>query len=361
MITIKDIAKEANVSEGTVDRVIHNRGGVSKKTETRIRKILDHHNFSVNPVASALAMKNKHQISVLIPEYKEDDLFWKSPYLGILKAADDVKSYGVQINIFTFNQYDPLSYFNTFRTLLATNPTAVIMVPNFSKETHTIVTQLETLNIPYLFLNIDIKGFNNIAYVGQDSYTAGYIAGKLMHFNTPKPSEFLIIQSRYNITKNNAVSNRIKGFNDYFLKNKINSKTQTLKIENLNNTLETKEIINNYLKIHTEIKGIFVPSSRIYIVVECLEKSHLKNIDLIGFDNTPQNTECLLNDHVSFLISQKPFDQGYEAIRLFSDYLIYNKIPNAKIHLPIDILIKENVKYNMQNDFIHESDLQKSS
>ena len=43
MITIKSIAKEANVSEGTVDRVLHNRGGVSKKTEAKIKEILKKH------------------------------------------------------------------------------------------------------------------------------------------------------------------------------------------------------------------------------------------------------------------------------------------------------------------------------
>ena len=346
MITIKDIAKEAKVSEGTVDRVIHNRGGVSIKTEAKIRKILEHHNFSVNPVASALAMKNKYNISVLIPEYNDSDLFWESPYLGIQKAADDVKSFGVRVTTFTFNQYDPLSYFNAFKVLLETKPTAVIMVPNFSNETSKIVDQLEILKIPYLFLNIDINGFNNLAYVGQDSYTAGYIAGKLMYFSNPNPTEFLIIQSRHNITNNNAVSNRIEGFKDYFLKNNINSKTQTLKIENLNNSLETKEIINTYIKAHSEIKGVFVPSSRIYIVVDCLIDNHLKKLELIGFDNTPQNTDCLLNDAVSFLISQKPFDQGYESLRLLADYLLHNTIPGNKNHLPIDILIKENVKYN---------------
>lgn len=355
MITIKDIAKEAKVSEGTVDRVIHNRGGVSKKTEAKIKKILEYYNFSVNPVASALALKNKHTIATLIPDYNDSDLFWKSPYLGILKAANDVKVFGIEINNFSFNQYDSESYYNTFKTLLETKPTAVIMVPNFSKQTKLIVDQLEAQNIPYIFLNIDIKDFNNIAFVGQDSYTAGYIAGKFMHLNNPKPSEFLIIQARYNITKNNAISKRIKGFNDYFKKNNIHSKTQTLKIENLDSSAETKEKINSYLKKHPEVKGLFVPSSRIYIIVDCIDLNYLKNLELIGFDNTPQNIQCLLNDSVSYLISQKPFDQGYEAVRLLADYLIKNKTPNNKIYLPIDILIKENVKYSERNEFNFEN------
>ena len=360
MITIKDIAKEANVSEGTVDRVIHNRGGVSKKTEANIKKILEFHNFSVNPVASALAMKNKHFIATLIPEHSNSDLFWKSPYLGILKGADDVKSFGVQVNNFTFNQYDSDSYLNTFNRLLKTKPNAVIMVPNFSKETKLIVNKLESLNIPYLFLNIDIEGFNNIAFIGQNSYMAGYIAGKLMHLSTPNSSQYLIIQARYNITKNNAISRRIKGFNDYFLKNNIDSGNQTLKIENLNNSSETKEKISSYLKEHPEVVGIFVPSSRIYIIVDCIESSYLKNLQLIGFDNTPQNVECLKNDSIAFLISQKPFDQGYESVRIITDYLTTKKsIINNKIYLPIDILTKENVDYTERNALVFEHQISK--
>ena len=71
----------------------------------------------------------------------------------------------------------------------------------------------------------------------------------------------------------------------------------------------------------------------------------LKKLQLVGFDNTPQNIECLLNDSVSFLISQKPFDQGYESIRIITDFLMKNKTPNNKIFLPIEILLKENAKY----------------
>jgi LacI family transcriptional regulator len=356
MITIKDIAKEANVSEGTVDRVLHNRGGVSKKTETKIRDILKKRNFSINPIASALAMKNNYQIATLIPDYNDSDLFWKSPHLGILKASNEIKNFGIQVHNFRFNQYVPLSYINTFKALLKTKPSAVVMVPSFLKETKQFVSELETLKIPYLFLNIDIEGFNNTAFVGQDSYTAGYIAGKLMHLSFPEQSTFLIIQSRNNITENKTVSKRIEGFNDYFIKHNIKKETLTLKIESLNDTETTKEKINIYLSQHRAIKGIFVPSSRIHIIVDCMENYLLKKIRLIGFDNTPQNIECLLNDSVSFLISQKPFDQGYESTRLLADFLLKNKILSNKIYLPIDILTKENVKYNERSESMFENE-----
>lgn len=356
MVTIKDIAREANVSEGTVDRVIHNRGGVSKKTEARVKTILAYHNFSVNPIASALAMKNKHIISVLIPEYNDADVFWKSPYLGIQKAEADVKNFGVNVNTFTYNQYSPSSYLKTFKLLLETKPTAVVMVPNFSKETTQFTEKLDALNIPYLFLNIDIKGYNNLTYVGQDAYTAGYIAGKLIALNCQKSSEFLIIEVKNNSTKNNAVHNRVKGFHDYFIKNEIDSKPQTLKIDSFKNSMESKEIINSYLELHPEIKGIFVPSSRIHNVVDYLDNDYIKKLALIGFDNTTQNNACLLKGAVSFLISQKPFDQGYESIRLLTDFIIHKKTPEQEVYMPIDILIKENVQYNNANQLTYQNE-----
>ncbi|HNX12560.1 MAG TPA: LacI family DNA-binding transcriptional regulator, partial [Paludibacteraceae bacterium] len=39
-VRIKDIAVLAGVSEGTVDRVLHNRGEVSKKSKEAVEKVL---------------------------------------------------------------------------------------------------------------------------------------------------------------------------------------------------------------------------------------------------------------------------------------------------------------------------------
>lgn len=40
IVTIKDTARMSQVSIGTVDRVIHNRGRVSKETEDRVRRVI---------------------------------------------------------------------------------------------------------------------------------------------------------------------------------------------------------------------------------------------------------------------------------------------------------------------------------
>ena len=47
-IRIKDIAILAGVSEGTVDRVLHDRGDVSEKSCKAVNKILKEINYSPN-------------------------------------------------------------------------------------------------------------------------------------------------------------------------------------------------------------------------------------------------------------------------------------------------------------------------
>ena len=39
-ITIKDVARLSGLSKGTVDRVIHNRGEVSKKSYDKVMKVV---------------------------------------------------------------------------------------------------------------------------------------------------------------------------------------------------------------------------------------------------------------------------------------------------------------------------------
>lgn len=54
-IRIKDIARLADVSVGTVDRVIHGRSGVSEASKKRVEEILKQLDYQPNMYASALA------------------------------------------------------------------------------------------------------------------------------------------------------------------------------------------------------------------------------------------------------------------------------------------------------------------
>ena len=59
MVTIKDIAKRAGVSRGTVDRVLNNRPGVNPETEARVRALIEEMGYRPNMAGQMLAVKKR--------------------------------------------------------------------------------------------------------------------------------------------------------------------------------------------------------------------------------------------------------------------------------------------------------------
>ena len=92
--TIQDLAKYSNVSVGTIDRVLHNRGKVSPDKKKKIEEAIEYLNFNPNFLASTLALGKQFVICSLLPEArfpKSTGLFQKKElkrWLGIIKILE---------------------------------------------------------------------------------------------------------------------------------------------------------------------------------------------------------------------------------------------------------------------------------
>lgn len=351
MITIKEIAKLANVSPGTVDRVIHNRPGVSEKTAQRIREILKEHDFKVNRIAQSLALKKKFTIAVMLPGYDEENQFWKSPLEGIHKAGEEVMSFGIDVKTFAFDQKSPKSYVDSFGLLLKTNPQGVVLVPTFKKETKELTQILLEKEIPFIFLNIALEGHDNLCFVGQDSFKSGYLAAKLMHLCINENDDIFTVHSRSNLSNVNNIAKRIEGFEHYFKAKKLKNINHKIEIEDFWDAEKFKDKITSLLREKNEIKGIFVPNSRAHIIAKHIEDFGNKIPYLIGFDITEHNSNALVEGKITFLISQKPFQQGYQSVSSLSKFLLYKTPLQPDILSPIEIITKENLSNGQQKGY----------
>lgn len=120
-------------------------------------------------------------------------------------------------------------------------------------------------------------------------------------------------------------------------------KIHSLTFDSLRNEELISEELKSYMKINSKIQWVYMPSSQIAALVDCFSSEKLKDLAVIGHDTTEGNLEALKSNKVSFLISQKSFDQGYDAIAVMSDYLLQNKEPKQKIYSPLEIITKENI------------------
>ncbi len=67
-VTIKDVAKKANVSISTVSRVINSSKPVSDDIKQRVYDVVEELGYTPNPVARSLVMKKQQIIGVIVPD-----------------------------------------------------------------------------------------------------------------------------------------------------------------------------------------------------------------------------------------------------------------------------------------------------
>ena len=93
-IRIKDIARLANVSVGTVDRVLHGRSGVSEASRKRVEEILKQLDYQPNMYASALASNKKYTFACLLPKHLEGE-YWTDVQKGIREAVTTCSDFNI--------------------------------------------------------------------------------------------------------------------------------------------------------------------------------------------------------------------------------------------------------------------------
>lgn len=341
---IKDIAERANVSPGTVDRVIHDRGEVSKKTREKVLRIIRELDFQPDVVASTLASKKSFRIAVLIPRADRSSRFWESPATGMDDALNEIGHFGVRMDHYWFDYFDRSEFVRQARQVIQNKPDGVIVAPVFSEEAGDFAGKTIQHSIPLVFINASIAQQPHLAFVGQDAQRSGMVAAKLMYFGLgDKP--VLIVNFIHKKGNQAHILEREEGFRKQYISNNKKADTilHSLQIDTASQTL-ANNILGETLKDRPDIQGIFVTNSRVHRVAAFLEKVNRQDIRLIGYDVTKENKVFLARDTIDFLIGQQPWEQGYKSVMALFNHLVLKKEPKKTQHLPIDIITRENIE-----------------
>ena len=91
-VTIKDVAKEANVAVSTVSRVISNNSRISVKTKLKVWDAIKKLNYTPNQMARGLATQKTNIIAVILPEWINGSflyMFIMQVFKGISSCAKE--------------------------------------------------------------------------------------------------------------------------------------------------------------------------------------------------------------------------------------------------------------------------------
>ena len=343
-VRIKDIAEIANVSIGTVDRVIHNRGQVSDATREKILSLLEEHNYKPDILASSLALKREVRLAVVMPGPVNGHAFWSLPVKGVDRALEELSGYNLSVDAYYFDQFNRNDFVRKMKKFPFQDIHGVLFAPVFRDDSIGFIKRCEAENVPVVLFNSLLEEAPYSSFVGQDAFHSGYVAAKLISYGLEHKGDVAIINMSARTDHYAHLITREKGFRSFFelhsdrLENLISIDLNGVDDERFKKKLdETFE--------HHRIGGLFVTNSRVYKVAEYLADRGAMGVRLVGYDLLPESVEYLKRDFIDFLISQKPEEQAFKGLTSLFNLVAFHREQPREQYMPIDIITRENLHY----------------
>ena len=335
-MTLAEIAEYANVSVGTVDRVIHNRKGVSEKTKKLILEIIDKYGYQPNPIASQLKSNKPLVIGVLLPYLETGCDYYRNLFDGMNQAVKQLNPFKIELKLIDFDRNIPGDAIKKCTPFLEQPFDALITTPVVPEDHMEIISKLG--DKPFVYIDTPLGTTQPLVTISQNPYKGGYCAGRIMRMfqDSGKFACVRMYSSAYNLRE------RVRGFTDYIQKDAGSTVLDELY------TGVTDAGYYNFMKElfqkHNDIKGIFVPHAEVNLTAYFLVDQGLKSrVTVIGYDLVEQNRQGLLDGSIDCIIGQRPEQQGLEAVyKLYQYCLLHQQVP-ARVDMPIDVYFKENI------------------
>ena len=181
--TVREIAKLAKVGSATVDRVLNNRSGVREKTRAKVlgalEKITHERSDGEAPLRIRLFCDSGETFNTAMA-IAEQEVNRSMP--GAVVRGDYV----------TTSAMEPMAFARQME-MSASSADGVILVAREHPAINRAVRKLRTANIPVVCLTTDLPSSRRSAYVGNDQYSAGSVAGLLIGNALPKERNSILL------------------------------------------------------------------------------------------------------------------------------------------------------------------------
>ena len=178
-VTLKDLAKTAGVSVGTVSRALNDKKEVSAKTSDRIRQLAAELGYIPNRAGRALsAQKSISYIGVVLPSINSP--FFDDIKRGIENATREFKDLGVDVVLEEEQGWEPKAHLEAIDRLQSRGCKAFILCTVDSPEICEKINSISAEGLPVVLINNNFPEAKHICYVGPDYYKSGQIAAAML-------------------------------------------------------------------------------------------------------------------------------------------------------------------------------------
>lgn len=333
MVTIKDVAKMAQVAPSTVSRVIANSPRISDKTKRKVRKVMNEMGYHPNLNARSLAVNTTEAIGLVMPSSATKSL--NNPFFP--EVIKGISSYchqeGYSITMTTGESDDEI--FQDVVKMVQGRRVDGIIVP-YSREDDRVVPYLCEKKIPVVL--IGKPSFENIGitYVDNDNVKAAkeitrYVIN-LGHTRIAFIGGFI----KYAVTKD-----RLEGFCSAVQEANLTIPKEYKKHFAFNRE-EGKKAVEELMSLAKPPTAIIVADDLVALgVLSALREKDIpvpNQVSVVSFNNT------LISELASpplTTVDVNTYELGFEAAKCLLERIKFPHLLNKSVCIPTNLVIRE--------------------
>lgn len=330
-VTIKDIAREAGVSSGTVDRALHHRGGIKPEVAERICRIAEEMNYQPNVVARTLVGKRyqkEHKIGIILCSI--GNMFFDDVLKGIHEELKQQQLLGITAMIREVKGFDEEKQLEAITELEEQGIEGLVITPVNTIRIAQKIKMLQLRGIETVTINTDLSEADNLAYVGSDYRKAGKVMGELLGLVSNKGKVHTLIVS--GTTRALAHVERTQGILE--MANFYYRNVEVVKvIENEESDELSRELVLEELRRNREIDVICFVGGGVRGGLSAVKELGLENqLQIFTYDLTPIIQENLEKLVINATVLQEPEVQGKCGVSIICQYIQQGKRPKKREH-----------------------------
>ena len=340
-ISIREIAKIAGVSRGTVDRALNDRPGIKPEIKHRILQIARDHGYRSNRAGLMLGLRKK-PLCFGIQMPSEGNPFFDDVIKGIQTAADELADFGLRIHLMTMKGFSVEKQLSQIRALIDEGIQGLIFVPIDHPDIAALLQELDNKQIPVITFNNDIEKGNHLTYIGNDYIASGRTAAGILGmiadgrtFNT------LILTGSIQVLGHNQ---RINGFNQV-----IRQYYPHIHITDILECQDDDKLayqqVKEALQQQPDLQALYLTAGGTAGACTAIADMGLAGkVKIVSFDLTEKTKTFLQQGAITATIEQQPFEQGYRPVKVMFDYLLDGSRPPSRLLTHNTILIREHMQ-----------------
>ncbi len=337
--TINDIARVAEVSLATVDRVLNARPGVREKTVEKVNQAIAELGYVRDTAAANLARGRVYNFVFILPSNKNE--FLHSLEAQTEQLAQSLRRERTRVSVVRVAGFDPVALTDELKKIDALNVDGVAI---FGPETSSVrdsIAHLKANGVTVVSLVADIPSSDRDHYVGVDNIAAGRTAAQLLgRFLAPRQGKILVLTG--SMLARDHLERRL-GFDEIMARD-FPQLEVLASLEGRDDPDLIERLLPRALSDHSDVIGIYSSAAGNEGLLRFFKSSGVReNPVVIAHELTPLSRRALSDGMIDAVISQDSGHLVRSAVRVMRAKVDNSPINTAQERIRIDVYIRENM------------------